>query len=97
MSNVKPGDLAQIIKAYPPFEWTLGLVVTIYEPCCQTLVNRIVWEFTEPLVHTDGTKSRCAADVCLKKLPDLGEDDAIHTATEEPKPTKKIVPIKVDA
>lgn len=95
MSNVKPGDIAQVVKAFPPFEWTLGRIVGIKEPCCQTLINRIVWEFAEPLVHSDGTTSRCAADACLKKLPDLKEDDSVPTSAEKEVP--KIIPIKVDA
>lgn len=97
MSNVKPGDIAQVVKAFPPYEWTLGRVVVIKEPCCQTLINRIVWEFAEPLRNEKGETSKCAADICLKKLPDLKDDDSVHIDKEEPLPTKKIIPIREEA
>ena len=85
-NNVKPGDMAQIIRAYDNYQWTLGLVVKIKDACCRTSGDLAIWTFEEPLKGPNGMIARCAYDRCLKRLDPLDEpaDDGTSTGVFDP-------------
>lgn len=88
--NVKPGDLAQIVKAARNFEWTLGRVVRISHPCCFAGGVR-AWRFEDDI--TNGRASiHCAPDAYLVRIPPLTEDQVQDTRAELPVPTEPTTP-----
>lgn len=80
-TNVKPGDLAIIIRAYDNYMWTRNRVVKIKDACCRTSSDLVIWTFEEPLKGPNGAFARCAYDRCLKRIDPLDEptDDGVKT------------------
>jgi hypothetical protein len=73
-TNVKPGDMAMIIRAYDNYQWTLGRPVKIKDGCCRSTPELVIWTFEEPLRGPDGSFARCAYDRCLKRIDPLADD-----------------------
>lgn len=80
MTNVKKGDMAQVIRATPSYQWTLGRVVKIAQGCCFSDVMP-AWKFEEPLRH-GAVSVQCAPDSHLKRIEPLSDDDARRETLE---------------
>jgi len=77
MSNVKTGDLAQIVKAAGAFAWTLGRVVQIGARCECAPNDWVYWRFVDELTQAGHIPVHCAGDDCLKRIEPLKEPDEI--------------------
>lgn len=89
MANVKPGDMAIIVKATQGYQWTLGRPVKIARACC--LSDRITaWRFVDALVH-EGVAVKCAPDAFLKRIEPLTDDEKRQVAKDAELPAPPIV------
>ena len=98
-TNVKPGDMAIIVKAYDNYMWTRNRVVKIKDSCCRSTGNLVIWTFEEPLQGPNGAFARCAYDRCLKKIDPLTDPEDIDQSVkvgifdEIPEETNPVIPI----
>lgn len=92
MTNVKRGDLAQVVKAPIQYDWMVGRLVKIEAACCFAQVEP-AWRFDKPLRH-GAVAVGCALDRQLKRIDPLTDDDNREECAQRERPFIRIEPIE---
>jgi hypothetical protein len=99
VTNVKVGDMAQVIRATPTHDWMVGRVVKIAKACCFSHAVPS-WQFEQPLRHGI-VKVGCAPDSHLKRIDPLSDDEGREERAQQelprPRQRRKEISHAVDA
>ena len=88
MTNVKVGDMAQVIRATPSHDWMVGRVVKIASACCFSDIAPS-WQFEEPL-RNGAVKVGCAPDHFLKRIDPLSDDESREERAQRDIPAPEV-------